>query len=228
MLIIFFIAAKLGEVCYSDTHCILADENNKCEFTIPGVFGFCVCDSNSHSDCPSKGQESALIKPNSSAFKYPFSKPDTKKKVPYQKRPWQTVDPRYTTTTTTVKPLRPVDKPQSFLSKLPVFKTNLTNNGIKSTPIPVINAQPSIVFHDYTTASLNTTTFKSQFSTVPTPSPIKIYLKSPPKGSQNKGQTIDNNTSIKPYKKPVSSSGKFKYINVIIYTNVVNFMLEIQ
>lgn len=216
MLLIFFIAAKLGEVCYSDTHCILSDKKNKCEFTIPGVFGFCVCDSNSQADCPSKGQESALIKPNSSAFKYPFSKPDTKKKVPYQKRPWQTANPRYTTTTSTVKPFLPVDKPQPFPLKFPVLKTNLTNNGIKNRPIPAINVQPSTVFLDSTAASLKNTTFKSQFSTVPTPSPIKIYLKSPPKDSQNKGQTADNNTSIKPYKKPVgSTAGKFEYINII-------------
>lgn len=213
-LLIFFTAAKLGEVCYSDTHCMLSDEKNKCEFTIPGVFGFCVCDSDSQADCPSKGQGSALIKPNSSAFKYPFSKPDTKKKVPYQKRPWQTADVRYTTTTTTTKPLRPVEKPQQFPLKLPLLKSNLTNNGIKTTAIPLMNSQSSTVFLNSTTASLKTTTIKPQFP-VPTPSPIKIYLKSPLKDSQNKGQTIDNNTYIKPHKKPASSTtgkfGEYKY-----------------
>lgn len=204
----FFTAAKLGEVCYSDTHCALSDEKNKCEFTIPGVFGFCVCNSAIHNDCPLKGQESSLIKPNNSAFKYPFSKPDLKKKVPYQKRPWQQ-NLRHSTTTSTARPLRPIDKPQLPFLKRPILKTNFTNNGIKTNAIPLVSTQSSIVSVNYTTTSSKNTTFKPQMSSMPTPSPIKFFLKSPIKDSQNKSQTnLSNNTSIKMHKKPISSSGK--------------------
>lgn len=198
--------AKLGEVCYSDTHCALADKNNRCEFTMPGVFGFCICNSASQ-DCIYKGQDSILIKPNNSAFKYPFSKPDLKKKIPYQKRPWQTDDLRLTTTTSTIKPFRPVNKPQMPPLKRPIIKTNLTNNGIKFTAIPVTNTQSSLISLNNTTAALKNITFKPQFSIVPTPPPIKIYLKSPLKDSQNISQTIVNNSPIKLHKKPISNTG---------------------
>lgn len=203
-MLIFSTAAKLGEVCYSDTHCALSDKNNRCEFTIPGVFGFCICNSASQ-DCKNKGQDSTLIKPNS-ALKYPFSKPDLKKKVPYQKRPWQTNDIR-PTTTSTVKPFRPINKPQMPPLKRPIIKTNLTNNGIQFAAIPVTNTQSSAISLNYTTVASKNITFKPQLSIVPTPPPIKIYLKSPLKDSQNKSQTIFNNSSIKVHKKPISNTG---------------------
>lgn len=204
----FFIAAKLGEVCYSDTHCALSDEKNKCEFTIPGVFGFCICNSTIHNDCSLKGQESTLIKPNNSAFKYPFSKPDLKKKVPFQKRPWQQ-NLRHPTTTSTARPLQPIDRPQLPFLKRPILKTNITNNGLKINTIPLVSTQSSIVSFNYSTTSLKNTTFKPQIASKPTPSPIKIFLKSPIKDSQNKSQiNHNNNTSIKIHKKPTSSSGK--------------------
>jgi len=221
MLLIFFTAAKLGEVCYSDTHCALSDENNRCEFTIPGVFGFCICNSASK-DCIYRGQDSTLAKPNNAAFKYPFSKPDLKKKVPYQKRPWQTNDQRLTTTTSTIKPLRPVNKPQMPPLKRPIIKTNLTNNSIQFTAIPVTNTQSSVISLNYTTVASKNITFKPQFSVVPTPPPIKIYLKSPIKDSQNKSQIIFNNSSTKLHKKPISNTGNsgirilFAYILYII------------
>lgn len=195
----------MGEVCYSDTHCKLADEKNKCEFTIPGVFGFCVCDSALQADCPFKGQSAISAKPSGSVFKYPFSKPDLKKKVPFQKRPWQQ---HLASTTTTVKPLRPYDKLQLSSLKRPILKTNTTNNGIKTTAaIPVVSTQSPVVILDSTTVSLKNITLKPQLSSAPTPPPIKFYLKSPLKDSQNKNQTIDNNTPIKVLKKPISSPG---------------------
>lgn len=204
----FFAAAKLGDVCYSDTHCALADEKNKCEFTIPGVFGFCICDSSSQADCALKGQNSTLIKPNNSAFKYPFSKPDLKKKVPYQKRPWQTVNQRYTTSTSTAKPFRPpVNKLQMPPLKRPLLKTNFTNNGVKTTANPVTSTQSFVTPYNSTTFPLKNVTFRPQFSSVPTPSPIKIYLKNPLTNSQNKNQTtLTHNTSIKAHKKPAGST----------------------
>lgn len=219
-----FTAAKLGEVCYSDTHCALSDENNRCQFTMPGVFGFCICDPASP-DCIYKAQNSILIKPNSSAFKYPFSKPDLTKKFPYQKRPWQTDDLRLTTTTSTIKPLRPINKPQMPPLKRPIIKTNLTNNGIKFTAVPVTNTQSSVIPLNYTTVASKNITFKPQFAIVPTPSPIKIYLKSPLKDSQNKSQTLVNDSSIKVHKKPISNTGNsgpqilFAYKSCITYTH---------
>lgn len=213
--IIFFIAAKLGEVCYSDTHCALSDEKNKCQFTIPGVFGFCVCDPTIQADCPLNGQNSTLFsKPNNTLFKYPFSKPDLKKKLPYQRRPvLQTVDQLQhttstttTTTTTTFKPPRPfTDRPQLPLNKRPILKTNLTNNGTKTIlAVPVTITQLPIVLLDSTPVSL---TSKSPISSLPTPSPIKFYLKSPLKDSQNKSQTLENLiTPIKVIKKPINGS----------------------
>ena len=177
--------------------------------TMPGVFGFCICNSASQ-DCIYKGQDSILIKPNNSAFKYPFSKPDLKKKIPYQKRPWQTDDLRLTTTTSTIKPFRPVNKPQMPPLKRPIIKTNLTNNGIKFTAIPVTNTQSSLISLNNTTAALKNITFKPQFSIVPTPPPIKIYLKSPLKDSQNISQTIVNNSPIKLHKKPISNTGNYR------------------
>lgn len=198
-------------MCYSDTHCALSDEKNKCEFTIPGVFGFCVCNSDIHNDCPLKDQEATLIKPNNSAFKYPFSKPDLKKKVPYQKRPWQQ-NLRHsstTTTTSTARPLRPIDKPQLPFLKRPILKTNVTNNGMKTNAIPLVSTQSSIVSFNHSSTALKNITFKPQIFSMPTPSPIKIFLKSPIKDSQNKSQTNhNNNTSIKIHKKPINSSGK--------------------
>lgn len=205
---IFFIAAKLGEVCYSDTHCTLSDENNRCEFTIPGVFGFCVCNSASQ-DCAHKGQDSTLVKPNSSAFKYPFSKPDLKKKVvPYHKRPWQTDDLR---PTPTAKPaLRPVTRPlQTPPLKRPILKPNFTNNGMKFTAVPVAtNTQPSVVpLLNYTSttalASKNITFSKPQLLLPSAPTPLK--------DSQNKSQTtiVNSNSSVKVHKKPITNTGNF-------------------
>lgn len=194
-------------MCYSDTHCTLSDENNRCQFTMPGVFGFCICDSASQ-DCIYKGHDSISIKPNNSAFKYPFNKPDLKKKVPYQKRPWQTDDLRLTTTTSTIKPLRPFNKPQMPPLKRPIIKTNLTmNNGLKFTAVPVTNTQTSVISLNYTTVAPKNITFKPQLAIVPTLSPIKIYLKSPLKDSQTKGQTVVNNSSTKVHKKPISNTG---------------------
>lgn len=200
----------MGEVCYSDTHCKLSDEKNKCEFTIPGVFGFCICDSSSQTDCALKGQNSTLIKPNNSAFKYPFNKPDLKKKVPYQKRPWQTADQRYTTTTSTAKPLRPpVNKLQMPPLKRPILKTNFTNYGIKTTAIPVTSTQSSATSYNTSTVSLKNVTLKPQLSSAPTPSTFKIFLKNPLKDSQNKSQMATiNNTSTKTHKKPAGTVGK--------------------
>jgi len=144
-------------------------------------------------------------------FKYPFSKPDTKKKIPYHKRPWQSADLRYTTTTTTVKPLlRPAgDKPTSQVlpSKWSVLKSNLTHqNGIKTTAPSSISEQSSpTVFHDFTTTPPKNVTSKPQIYSTPTPSPIKIYLKSPLKDSQNKSQMVNNNSFVKEQKKPINT-----------------------
>lgn len=208
--VLFFTAAKLGEVCYSDAHCKLSDVKNKCEFTIPGVFGFCICDSSTQTDCALNGQNSTLIKPHNSAFKYPFNKPDLKKKIPYQKRPWQTADQRYTTTTSTAKPLRPpVNKLQMPPLKRPILKTNFTNNSIKTTTVPVTSTQSSVTSYNSSTVSLKDVTSKPQLSSVPTPSTFKIFLKNPLKDSQNKGQTSTvNNTQIKMHKKPAGTAGE--------------------
>lgn len=215
-----FTAARLGEVCYSNAHCALSGEKNKCEFTIPGVFGFCVCDSAIRDDCPLRGQDLTLIKPNNSAFKYPFSKPDLKKKVPFLKRPWQSNDQQHTTntttSTTTVKPIRPADKLHMPPLKRPILKTNLTSNNIKNVAIPITSTQSSLVFLNSTTPLLKNITLKPQVSSVPTPSPIKVYLKSPLKDSQNISQTIDNKTSIKTQKKPIGSTGKSSSKLIII------------
>ncbi|XP_050434566.1 uncharacterized protein LOC126841865 [Adelges cooleyi] len=173
--------AKMGEVCYSDIHCTMWDERNKCEFTIPGVFGFCVCDSNSQSDCPSKGQETVLAKPANSVLKYPFGKPDFKKKVPYLKRP--------TATTTTSEPTRPTSR---LPLKKPILKTNKTSE-IKNYSNQPISTQNPILFVNLTST--------------PTYSPVKYYLKNPLKDSQKKNQTIDDNLTAKPYKKPLINSG---------------------
>lgn len=207
-------------MCYSDAHCALSDKTNKCEFTIPGVFGYCVCDSAvSQTGCPSKGQQSSPVKPNSSAFKYPFSRPDTKKKPPYQKHPWQTANsPRHTTTTaptstayttttttstttsttsttTTAKPFKPAGNfPQSLPFRRPLVKPNVTGGGgAKAPAVPATTLRPP------------------QPSSAPTPSPIKIYLKSPPKDVPNKSPTTtENDEPAKPQKKPTgSSAGKF-------------------
>lgn len=200
-------------MCYSDTHCTLSDEKNKCEFTIPGVFGFCVCDSSTQPNCPLKGQEAVLAKPSSSAgFKYPFNKPDLKKKVPFLKRPWQTADQQSTTTTTTtttVKLQRPLNKPQMPPLKRPILKTNTTHNGIKTiATIPMISTQSPVVFQNNATVLQKNVTFKPQLSSALTPSLIKFYLKSPLKDSHNKNQTIDIKTPAKVHKKPINSPGK--------------------
>lgn len=226
-------------MCYSDAHCTLSGDKNKCEFTIPGVFGFCVCDSDSQIDCPAKSKEpSSATKPNNSAF----GKLDLKKKVPYPKRPWQTTaDQRHrtttttttttaattttTTTTATARPLlRPVDRPPFQMPPLkrPVLKQNLTNNNygvIKTTAVPATTgARPSAVLLGSTTTadSLNDGTAKPVSPALPTPSPIKIYLKSPPKDVQNKSQTSDNKTPVKVHKKPISTGNIYIFIYIIV------------
>jgi hypothetical protein len=107
-----------------------------------------------------------------------------------------------------VKPLRPIDRPQQLSIKRPILKSNLTNNSINTFVVPITSTHSSITFYNSTTVSLNNTTiFKPQFSSVPTPSPIKIYLKSPLNDSQNTSQTTKSKISTKVQKKPISSPG---------------------
>lgn len=191
VLVVLFAAAKLGEVCYSDAHCTLSGEKSRCQFTIPGVFGFCVCDPpGSRVDCSMTvaGQDpaAALIRPNNSAFKYPFGKPDPKKKVPYQKRTTTTSTTTSAPSTTdapAVKPFRPSQLQLPF--KWPGLKANATNDA----------------------ASKVTTTLAA------TPPPVKLYLKNPLKDTQNKSQAaiaVGDKTPNKMHKKPPggSTSGK--------------------
>ncbi|KAL1140081.1 hypothetical protein AAG570_000013 [Ranatra chinensis] len=35
--------AKLGQVCYSDSHCKMWNSNTRCQFLIPNLFGKCAC-----------------------------------------------------------------------------------------------------------------------------------------------------------------------------------------
>lgn len=208
IIIYYFAAAKLGEVCYSDAHCALSDGKNKCQFTIPGVLGFCVCDSASQADCALRGQNFTVPdpNPNNTMFKYPFGKPDPKKKVPYPKRPVQTVERNTTgsSATTTVKPLQSRPSPsQPSSNKIwrpSVLKTN-TTNAIKATDAPAANDVAS----------------KFPVFSIPTPSPIKFYMKSPIKDSTaNRSQTPPADgpqtpVKVQMVKKPVSgSTGEFQ------------------
>ncbi|XP_050522547.1 low-density lipoprotein receptor-related protein 1B isoform X2 [Daktulosphaira vitifoliae] len=171
--------AKLGDVCYSDMHCELSNKSNKCKFTIPGVFGFCVC--NSLIDCSTDVQESVIAKPVNSVLKYPFGKPDLKKKVPYFKRTTTST----TTSSTSIKPL---------LIR-PFLKTNKTN-GLKLSLNQLLSTKNPI----FSNASLNLTSIKS---------PVKNNFKINIKDTQEINQT-DSKSKEKPNTSPILRKGDSK------------------